>query len=56
MAAAATDQVVGRLSTLDRLLPAWILSAMGVGLGLGQLIPRLGHALNTPTSRPTGRG
>jgi ACR3 family arsenite transporter len=30
--------VIGRLSTLDRFLPAWILAAMGVGLGLGALI------------------
>ena len=33
---------VMRLSTLDRLLPAWILAAMGAGLLLGRLWPGLG--------------
>jgi ACR3 family arsenite transporter len=33
--------VVRRLSTLDRFLLVWILAAMGIGLGLGTLIPRL---------------
>ena len=38
--------VVARLSTLDRLLPVWILAAMAVGLLGGRLIPGLGPALD----------
>ena len=41
---AATDT---RLSTLDRLLPFWILAAMALGLGLGRVWPGLGAALDT---------
>ncbi|MER6477871.1 ACR3 family arsenite efflux transporter [Streptomyces filamentosus] len=37
--------VVGKLSTLDRFLAVWILIAMGLGLGLGRLVPGLGDAL-----------
>ncbi|MQA02597.1 MAG: ACR3 family arsenite efflux transporter [Streptosporangiales bacterium] len=38
--------VAARLSTLDRLLPLWILAAMAVGLGAGRLIPGLDAALD----------
>ena len=38
--------VAGRLSTLDRLLPVWILAAMAVGLLLGRLVPGLAEALD----------
>ena len=38
--------VVGKLSTLDRFLPVWILAAMAVGLLGGRLIPGLGHAID----------
>ncbi len=36
---------VGRLSTPDRFLPAWILLAMALGLGLGRAVPGLNDAL-----------
>ncbi|MGW1868444.1 ACR3 family arsenite efflux transporter [Streptomyces mauvecolor] len=35
----------GRLSFVDRNLAVWILLAMGVGLGLGRVVPGLGDAL-----------
>jgi arsenite transporter len=46
--ASATDAraVAGRLSTLDRLLPVWILAAMALGLGLGRAVPGLAQALD----------
>ncbi|GEL17087.1 ACR3 family arsenite efflux transporter [Pseudonocardia asaccharolytica] len=38
--------VAARLSTLDRLLPVWILAAMVLGLVAGRLVPGLGGALD----------
>jgi ACR3 family arsenite transporter len=38
--------VVGKLSTLDRFLPVWIIAAMAAGLVGGRLIPGLGGMLN----------
>jgi ACR3 family arsenite transporter len=38
--------VIARLSTLDRLLPLWILLAMVVGLGLGRAVPSLNRHLS----------
>ena len=45
-AAEAQTPVAARLSTLDRLLPVWIVTAMALGLLLGRLIPGLGAALS----------
>jgi ACR3 family arsenite transporter len=42
----AASGVVATLSTLDRLLPVWIIAAMVVGLAGGRLIPGLGGALD----------
>ena len=39
--------VLARLSPLDRLLPVWILAAMGAGIGLGRLVPSLAEDLDT---------
>ncbi len=41
----AENVVVGKLSTLDRFLPVWIIAAMVIGLVAGRLIPGLGAAL-----------
>ncbi|MHA7176915.1 ACR3 family arsenite efflux transporter [Arthrobacter sp. Sr24] len=38
--------VVGKLSTLDRFLPVWIIAAMAIGLLLGKFIPGLNSALD----------
>ena len=45
-ATAPAPSVLGRLSTLDRYLPAWILGAMVLGVALGRLFPTLGTALD----------
>ncbi|WP_353509726.1 ACR3 family arsenite efflux transporter [Intrasporangium sp.] len=37
----------GRLSTLDRFLPVWILAAMAAGLTLGRLVPDLDRAMGS---------
>jgi ACR3 family arsenite transporter len=42
----AEAPVLRRLSALERLLPVWILAAMGAGLLLGRLIPGLGEAMS----------
>ncbi|MFE1500536.1 arsenical-resistance protein, partial [Streptomyces albidoflavus] len=44
-APAEEPSVVAKLSTLDRFLAVWILLAMGLGLGLGRLIPGLNDTL-----------
>jgi arsenite transporter len=48
-AASAPDvrAVVGQLSFLDRYLPVWIFLAMGLGLGLGAMVPGLPRALDS---------
>ena len=41
-----TASAVGKLSTLDRFLPVWIITAMVVGLLAGRLVPGLDVALD----------
>jgi len=41
-----TGNVLGKLPTLDRLLPVWIFTAMALGLLLGRVFPGLGAALD----------
>jgi arsenite transporter len=36
-----------RLSVIDRFLTLWIFLAMGIGVGLGYFIPRVGHIINS---------
>jgi ACR3 family arsenite transporter len=45
----ATDPAITptRLGTTDRLLPVWILAAMGVGLALAEFIPGVGDLLRS---------
>ena len=43
---ANVSAVFGRLSWLDRLLPAWIFTAMALGLILGATVPGLPQALD----------
>jgi ACR3 family arsenite transporter len=38
--------VLKRLSTLDRFLPVWIVTAMAIGIGLGRAIPSLSDGLD----------
>lgn len=56
----AEETVLGRLSVLDRFLPAWIVAAMGVGILLGRLLPDLDSWLSkvevAGTSLPIGIG
>ncbi|WP_406377520.1 ACR3 family arsenite efflux transporter [Streptomyces sp. NBC_00197] len=42
---AGDDSGFDKLSTLDRYLAVWILLAMGIGLGLGRLVPGMNDAL-----------
>jgi ACR3 family arsenite transporter len=52
--------VLGRLSTLDRFLPLWILLAMAAGLAIGRLLPGVQAALDAvkvgQTSLPIALG
>ena len=52
--------VLGRLSTLDRFLPLWILLAMAAGLAVGRLLPGVQAALDAvkvgQTSLPLALG
>ena len=43
------QSVASRMSLLDRLLPVWILVAMGLGLALGRTFPGLNSALDAIT-------
>jgi ACR3 family arsenite transporter len=43
---AGEGALIGRLSTLDRFLPVWIVLAMAAGLGLGSLVSGLNDVLD----------
>jgi ACR3 family arsenite transporter len=45
-ATGVTGNVAGRLSTLDRFLPVWILLAMALGVGLGAVAPGIKDVFN----------
>ncbi|MEV0633159.1 ACR3 family arsenite efflux transporter [Nonomuraea wenchangensis] len=45
MSSSPPQGVIAGLSTLDRLLPVWIIAAMAAGLLLGRLVPGLNTAL-----------
>jgi ACR3 family arsenite transporter len=45
-AAGGTQAVVHRLSLLNRFLPAWIIAAMALGVGLGRAFPDLNRHLD----------
>ena len=47
---AVAEPVAARLSKLDRLLPVWILAAMGLGLGLGRRAPGVATMVDSRTS------
>ncbi|HEY9723106.1 MAG TPA: ACR3 family arsenite efflux transporter [Oscillatoriaceae cyanobacterium] len=42
-----SENVLGKLSLIDRFLPLWIFLAMGIGIGLGRGFPDLGAALGS---------
>ncbi len=41
------NQIVGKLSFIDRYLPVWIFVAMGLGILLGKVYPGIGPTLDT---------
>ncbi|WP_404372878.1 ACR3 family arsenite efflux transporter [Corallococcus coralloides] len=47
MTAAPSSSIVKKLSFIDRFLPVWIFTAMGLGIGLGRAFPDLGARLDT---------
>ena len=36
----------GKLSLLDRFLPVWIFAAMGLGIGIGRVMPSIASTLD----------